>query len=70
MMGSVMMIIIVMLVIVVFVITHEQYFFGRQKRCLACFTEPSNDDYNNDVSDNCDYNFGDFGLKNDQRVYT
>ena len=66
-----MMIMIVMLVIVVFVITHEQYFFGRQKRCLACFTEPSNDDYNNDVSDNCDHNYGTFddvGVKNDQQV--
>ena len=34
-------------------------------------TEPSNDDYDNDVSDNCDYNvsFDDFGVKNDQQVY-
>ena len=34
-------------------------------------TEPSNDDYDNDVSDNCDNNFGtfdDFGVKNDQKV--
>ena len=31
-------------------------------------TEPSNDDYDNGVSDNCDHNFGtydDFGVKND-----
>ena len=38
---------------------------------FACITEPSNDDYDNDVSDNCDNNFGtfdDFGFKNDQKV--
>ena len=38
---------------------------------LARITEPSNDDYDNDVSDNCDNNFGtfdDFGVKNDQKV--
>ena len=38
---------------------------------LAPITEPSNDDYDNDVSDNCDNNFGtfdDFGVKNDQKV--
>ena len=38
---------------------------------LARITEPSNDDYNNDVSDNCDHNFGtfdDFGVKNEQKV--
>ena len=46
-------------------------FFGRQKRRLAHSTEPSNDDYDNDVSENCDHNFGtfdDFGVKNDQQV--
>ena len=46
-------------------------FFGRQKRRLAHITEPSNDDYDNDVSDNCDNNFGtfdDFGVKDDQKV--
>ena len=46
-------------------------FLGRQKRPLAHITEPSNDDYDNDVSDNCDNNFGtfdDFGVKNDQKV--
>ena len=34
-------------------------------------TEPSNNDYDNDVSDNCDHNFGtfnDFGVKNDQKI--
>ena len=38
---------------------------------LARITEPSNDDYDNGVSDNCDNNFGtfdDFGVKNDQKV--
>ena len=33
--------------------------------------EQSKDDYDNDVSDNCDHNFGtldDFGVKNDQKV--
>ena len=34
-------------------------------------TEPNNNDYDNDGSDNCDYNFvsfDDFGVKNDQKV--
>ena len=38
---------------------------------LARNTEQSKDDYDNDVSDNCDHNFGtfdDFGVKNDQKV--
>ena len=38
---------------------------------LASITEQSKDDYDNDVSDNCDHNFGtfdDFGVKNDQKV--
>ena len=38
---------------------------------LARITEQSEDDYDNDVSDNCDHNFGtfhDFGVKNDQKV--
>merc|ERR1712110_802649 len=38
---------------------------------FARITEPSNDDYDNGVSDNCDHNFGtfdDFGVKNDQKV--
>ena len=37
---------------------------------LAHITEPSNDDYDNGVSDNCDQNFGtfgDFGVKHCQR---
>ena len=39
---------------------------------LARITEPSNDDYDNGVSDNCDQNFDtfdDFGVKNDQKVH-
>ena len=43
-------------------------FLGRQKRRLAHITKPNNDDYDNDVSDNCDNNFGTFGVKNDQKV--
>ena len=42
-----------------------------KKDVLARITEPSNDDYDNDVSDNCDNYFGtfdDFGVKNDQKV--
>ena len=38
---------------------------------LARITERSKDDYDNDVSDNCDHNFGtfdDFGVKNDPNV--
>ena len=38
---------------------------------LARITEPSNDDNDKGVSDNCDQNFGtfdDFGVKNDQKV--
>ena len=38
---------------------------------LARITEPSNSDYDNDGSENCDHNFGtvdDFGVKNDQKV--
>ena len=41
-------------------------FFGRQKRRVNAY-------YDNDGSDNCDYNFvtfDDFGVKNDQKVYT
>ena len=43
-------------------------FFGRKKRCLAHITEPSNDDYDNDVSDHNFGTFDDFGVKNDQKV--
>ena len=38
---------------------------------LARITEPSNDDYDNDVSHNCGHNVGtfdDFGVKSDQKV--
>ena len=31
-------------------------------------TEPSNDDYDNDGSDNCFVTFDDFGVKNHQKV--
>ena len=43
-------------------------FFGRQKRRLEHITEPSNDDYDNDVSDHNFGTFDDFGVKNDQKV--
>ena len=46
-------------------------FLDVKNNVLARITEPSNDDYDNDVSDNCDHNFGtfdDFGVKNDQKV--
>ena len=49
----------------------EEKSIVHQKRHLARITEPSNNDYDNDVSDNCDHNFGtfdDFGVKNDQKV--
>ena len=38
---------------------------------LVRITEPGNVDYDNDGSDNCDHNFGtfgEFGVKNDQKV--
>ena len=41
-------------------------FFGRQKRRFNPLkTEPSNDDYDNDVSDHNFGTFDDFGVKND-----
>ena len=43
-------------------------FFGRQKQRLAHITEPSNDDYDNDVSDHNFGTFDDFGFENDQKV--
>ena len=46
-------------------------FWTSKNNVLARITEPSNDDYYNDWSDNCDHNFGtfdDFGVKNDQKV--
>ena len=40
---------------------------------FARITEPSNNDYNNEVSDNCDNNFGtfdDFGVKKEPKSIT
>ena len=48
-----------------------QLFLDVKNDVFARITEPSNDDYDNGVSDNCDQNFGtfdDFGVKNDQKV--
>ena len=45
-------------------------FFNVKNDVLARITEPSNGDYDNGVSDNCDHNFGtfdDFGVKNDKK---
>ena len=42
------------------------HFLDVKINVLVCITEPSNDDFDNDVSDNCDHNFGtfdDFGVK-------
>ena len=47
------------------------FFSDVENDVLARITEQSNDDYDNDVSDNCDHNFGtfdDFGVKNEQKV--
>ena len=47
------------------------FFSDVKNDVLARITEQSKDDYDNDVSDNCDHNFGtfdDFGVKNDQKV--
>ena len=47
------------------------FFSDVKNDVLARITERSKDDYDNDVSDNCDHNFGtfdDFGVKNDQKV--
>ena len=44
-------------------------FFGCQKRRFSTYYKTN--DYDNDGSDNCDYNFGtfdNFGVKNDQKV--
>ena len=46
-------------------------FLDVKNNVLARITEQSKDNYDNDVSDNCDHNFGtfvDFGVKNDQKV--
>ena len=48
-----------------------QLFFDVRNSVLARITEPSNDDYDNDGSDDCDNNFGtfdDFGVNIDQKV--
>ena len=42
-----------------------------QNKVLAHIAKPSNNDYDNDGSDNCDHNFDtfdNFGVKNDQKV--
>merc|ERR1712001_618599 len=47
------------------------FFSDVKNDVLARITERSKDDYDNDVSDNCDHNFGtfdDFGVKNYQKV--
>ena len=46
-------------------------FLDVKNNVLAHIIEQRKDDYDNDVSDNCDHNFGtfdDFGVKNDQKV--
>ena len=46
-------------------------FLDVKNNVFARNPEPSNDDYDNGVSDNCDHNFGtfdDFGVKNYQKV--
>ena len=48
-----------------------QLFLDVKYDVLTRFTESSNNDYDNDGSNNCDYNFGtfdDFGVKNEQKV--
>ena len=50
-----------------------QLVLGVKNNVLTRITEPSNNDYDNDGSNNCDYNFGtldDFGVKNEQNVNT
>ena len=47
------------------------FFSDVKNDVLTRITERSKDDYDNDVSDSCDHNFGtfdDFGVKNDQKV--
>ena len=36
------------------------FFLDVKNGILACITEPSNDDYDNHGSDNCNYNLGTF----------
>ena len=48
------------------------FFLNVNNNFLARITEPSNDDYDNDGRDNCDYyfdTFHDFGVKNDQKYH-
>ena len=45
-----------------------QFFLDVKNDVLARITQPSNNDYDNNGSDNCDHNFGTFGVKNDQKV--
>ena len=45
-----------------------QLFLDVKNDVLAHITEPSNDDYDNDVSDHNFGTFDDFGVKNDQKV--
>ena len=44
-----------------------QLFLDVKNDVLTRITEPCNDDYDNDGIDNCYYNFG---VQNDQNVYT
>ena len=47
------------------------FFSDVKNDVLTRITERRKDDYDNDVSDNCDHNFGtfdDFGVNNDQKV--
>ena len=46
----------------------EEEWNERKKNVLAHITEPSNNDYDNDVSDHNFGTFDDFGVKNDQKV--
>ena len=48
-----------------------QLFLDVKNDVLPRITEPNNDDYDNDGSENCDYDFGIFdyfGVKNYQKV--
>ena len=51
--------------------TFLQLFLDVKNDVLPRITEPNNDDYDNDGSENCDYDFGIFdyfGVKNYQKV--
>ena len=47
-----------------------QLFLDVKNDVLTRITEPSNDDYDNDESDNKFGNFEEFSVKDDQKVYT